>query len=94
VTEADLAVQNPRKKDVIPQFQRHAKDTGSSEVQIAVLTDRIRHLTDHLKRFPKDNTTRRGLLQLVGQRASLLRYLARAKPEAYESVVERLGIRS
>jgi small subunit ribosomal protein S15 len=92
-TETDMAVANPRKTEVISKVHRHAKDTGSSEVQIAVLTDRIRHLTEHLKRFPKDQMTRRGLLQMVGRRASLLRYLARTKPDAYQSLIQTLGIR-
>jgi small subunit ribosomal protein S15 len=88
-----VAVKNPRKAEVIPQFRRHEKDTGSSDVQIAILTDRIKHLTEHLKRFPKDQMTRRGLLQMVGHRASLLRYLARTRPEAYQSAIHKLGIR-
>ncbi len=81
------------KADVIQKYRRHGGDTGSSEVQIAVLTDRIRHLTGHLQRYPKDHATRRGLLQMVGRRAGLLRYMARTKPDAYRGLIENLGIR-
>jgi small subunit ribosomal protein S15 len=81
------------KADVIGQYRRHDGDNGSSEVQVALLTQRIRHLTDHLKRYPKDHATRRGLLQMVGRRAGLLRYLARTEPERYTDVIQRLGIR-
>jgi small subunit ribosomal protein S15 len=88
-----MAVENVRRAALVPQFRRHEKDSGSSEVQIAILTDRIRHLTGHLQTFPKDHATRRGLLQMVGRRAGLLRYLARTRPEAYHHLIEKLGIR-
>lgn len=88
-----MAVPNERKKAVIETHRRHAKDTGSAPVQVAVLTDRIKHLTAHLQTFPKDHATRRGLLQMVGRRAALLRYHARTQPEAYKELIEKLGIR-
>ncbi|MCB1281749.1 MAG: 30S ribosomal protein S15, partial [Salinibacterium sp.] len=68
--------------------------TGSPEVQIALLTARIAHLTEHLKSHKKDNTSRRGLLMMVGKRAKLLRYLWRSDPRRHDTVVEKLGIRS
>ena len=78
-----MAVRNERKKAVIETYRQHATDSGSSSVQVAVLTDRVRHLTAHLQKFPKDHATRRGLLKMVGRRASLLRYCARMEPEVY-----------
>jgi small subunit ribosomal protein S15 len=88
-----MAVHNARKAELVQTYRRHEKDSGSSEVQIAIATDRIRHLTEHLQKFPKDHATRRGLLQMVGRRAGLLRYMARTKPDAYRALIERLGIR-
>jgi small subunit ribosomal protein S15 len=88
-----MAVKDPTKPDTIQKFQAHAKDTGSTEVQVAIYTGRIRHLTEHLKKYPKDHATRRGLLQLVGRQKSLLRYLARRKPAQYRELVGRLGLR-
>ena len=88
-----MAVRNTRKAGVIEKFRRLGGDSGSSSVQVAVLTDRIRHLTGHLQTVPKDHATRRGLLQMVGRRAGLLRYLARTRPEAYHHLIETLGIR-
>ena len=85
---------DPQKKaEVISANRRHETDTGSSQVQIAVLTERIRHLTEHLKGAPKDYSTRRGLQKLVGQRSALLRYLARTDGPAYQALIARLGIR-
>lgn len=74
-------------------FQRHEKDTGSSEVQIALLTDRISSLTEHLKRFRKDHASRRGLILMVSKRRRLLDYLKRTDYERYRQVVEKLGLR-
>ena len=88
-----MAVRNERKKAVIETYRRHEKDSGSAPVQVAVLTDRIRHLTAHLQKFPKDHATRRGLLQMVGRRASLLRYHARMEPESYKELIHKLEIR-
>jgi small subunit ribosomal protein S15 len=88
-----MAVTNERKKGVQETYRLHAKDSGSAQVQVAVLTDRIQHLTAHLQKFPKDHATRRGLLQMVGRRASLLRWYARTSPDAYKGLIEKLGIR-
>lgn len=74
-------------------FQRHEKDTGSSEVQIALLTDRITSLTEHLKRFRKDHASRRGLILMVSKRRRLLDYLKRTDYERYRQVVGKLGLR-
>jgi small subunit ribosomal protein S15 len=82
-----------RKTDIISQFQRFEGDTGSSEVQIALLTDRIQTLTDHLRRNKHDFETRRGLLRLVGQRRRQLRYLSKTDVARYRTVLERLGLR-
>ncbi len=75
------------------EFAVHPTDTGSSDVQVALLTDRISELTEHLKAHKKDTHTRRGLLKLVGRRNRLLRYLQKTDAPRYESLVERLGIR-
>jgi small subunit ribosomal protein S15 len=88
-----MALEKTRKSELIGQYRRHESDSGSSEVQIALLTERIRHLTEHLKGAPKDHSTRRGLLQMVGKRAALLRYLARTDAGRYQTVIGRLGIR-
>mgnify|MGYP003434276586 CR=1 FL=1 len=82
-----------RKSDIISQFQRFDGDTGSSEVQIALLTDRIQYLTDHLRRNKHDFETRRGLLRLVGQRRRQLRYLSKADVDRYHTLLARLGLR-
>ena len=81
------------KSDVISEFRQHDKDTGSPEVQIAVLTERIKHLTEHLRQAKHDSASRRGLLQMVGQRRRLLAYLHRKSPERYQEVLGRLGLR-
>jgi len=82
-----------RKQEVINAFKREANDTGSSEVQIALLTERINELTEHLKVHKKDNHSRRGLLQMVGKRRNLLNYLAKKDLEKYREVVEKLNLR-
>jgi len=81
------------KKDLIQNYRVHEGDTGSPEVQVALLTERIRHLTEHLKTHRKDHSSRRGLLKMVGRRASLLKYLLRHDRQRYQTVIERLGIR-
>lgn len=81
------------KQEIIAKFQRKEGDTGSSEVQIALLTDRIQHLTEHLKAHPKDNHTRRGLLKLVGQRRALLKYLREKDLEIYRKISAQLGVK-
>ena len=81
------------KEGVITEYAVHDGDTGSPEVQIALLTERITGLTDHLRAFPKDNHSRRGLLKLVGQRRRLLAYLMRKDNARYRAVISRLGLR-
>ncbi len=88
-----MAVKNPNKAAIIDKFRLSESDTGSTPVQVAILTDRIVHLTAHLKKFPKDHATRRGLLRLVGRRAALLRYLGRKSPADYRELIKTLGIR-
>ncbi len=82
-----------KKKKVIKRFAGHEKDTGSAPVQIAILTERINQLTDHLKEHKKDNHSRRGLLLMVGKRRKLLNYLKNSKPQAYEEVIKSLDLR-
>jgi small subunit ribosomal protein S15 len=82
-----------KRKDVISNFQLHAADTGSPEVQIALLSARIEYLTEHFKAHKKDHHSRRGLLKLVGQRRRLLDYLRKKDVERYRSVIQRLGLR-
>ena len=82
-----------RKQEVISTFKRDEKDTGSSEVQIALLTERINELTEHLKVHKKDNHSRRGLLQMVGKRRNLLNYLAKKDLAKYREIVEKLNLR-
>ena len=82
-----------KKKEIIDDFRVHPTDTGSPEVQIALLSERITYLTEHFKTHKKDHHSRRGLLKLVGQRRQLLNYLKRKNIERYNSVIERLGLR-
>ena len=82
-----------RKTEIIEANKLHATDTGSPEVQIAILTDRINHLTEHLKTHKKDHHSRRGLLMMVGQRRGLLNYLTKVDIERYRSIIKRLNIR-
>ena len=82
-----------RKQEIIAKFRRDEKDTGSSEVQIALLTERIKELTEHLKVHKKDNHSRRGLLKMVGKRRNLLSYLEKNDEERYKKIVEKLGLR-
>ena len=81
------------KKAIIAEYALHEGDTGSPEVQIAVLTKRINDLTDHLKIHKKDHHSRRGLLMMVGQRRALLQYLIKVDIERYRSIIKRCGIR-
>lgn len=82
-----------RKKEIIEDYKVHPTDTGSPEVQIALLSDRISYLTDHFKLHKKDHHSRRGLLKLVGQRRRLLNYLKNKNVDRYNSVIQRLGLR-
>ena len=81
------------KAPTVTKYQTHATDTGSTRVQVALLTERIKELTGHLKSFPKDNHSRRGLLKLVGQRRRLLAYLMKKDSARYRIVIGRLGLR-
>ncbi|MFI5036493.1 MAG: 30S ribosomal protein S15 [Acidimicrobiales bacterium] len=81
------------KHQIIKDYQAHASDTGSPEVQVAILTDRIAHLTEHLKVHQGDHHTRRGLMVLIGQRRRLLDYVQRDDVERYRNLIGRLGIR-
>ena len=83
----------PTKGDTIAKFRKHDTDTGSPEVQIALLTDRINHLTEHLKVHKKDHHSRRGLLMLVGKRRRFLDYLKNNDVERYRTVIAELGLR-
>ena len=88
-----MALSTNDKSKIIEKYRLHDKDSGSPEVQIALLTERIRNLTEHFKLHKKDHHSRRGLLKLVGQRRSLLNYLKNKEIERYRSVIERLSIR-
>ena len=82
-----------RKQEIIEKFKTHTSDTGSPEVQIALITDRITYLTEHFRTHKKDHHSRRGLLKLVGQRRRLLDYLKRKNLEGYRTIIKELGIR-
>ncbi len=82
-----------QKNEIISKFKAHENDTGSTEVQVALLSERISYLTDHFKVHTKDHNSRRGLLKLVGQRRRLLNYLKKRDIERYRSLIQRLGIR-
>lgn len=84
---------NERKTEVISTYRTHDSDTGSPEVQVAILSDRISYLTEHFKTHVKDHHSRRGLLKLVGQRRRLLDYLKRKDTERYSDLIRKLGIR-
>ncbi len=81
------------KTRIVQENRRHEGDTGSSEVQIALLTARINHLTGHLKTHAKDHASRRGLLIMVGKRNSLLKYLSTTAPDRYRQIIKKLGLR-
>ncbi|WP_408954501.1 30S ribosomal protein S15 [Natroniella sp. ANB-PHB2] len=82
-----------RKQEIINEYGRHDNDTGSAEVQVAILTERIAELTEHLKDHKQDHNSRRGLLKMVGQRRRLLRYLKNNDIESYRELIADLGIR-
>ncbi len=88
-----MTLQKEDKSTIIGDFKTHEGDTGSAEVQIALLTARINLLTEHLKQHKKDHHSRRGLLMMVGQRRRLLNYLSKKDIERYRSVISRLGLR-
>ena len=88
-----MSIAKERKQDLIQKFQRGKTDSGSPEVQIALLTTRIGQLTDHLRTRSKDHASRRGLLMMVSRRRSLLDYLKRIDPQRYLTIIQRLDIR-
>ena len=88
-----MSLKKERKSEIVIQFRQHESDTGSPEVQIALLSERIRELTEHFKIHKKDHHSRRGLLKLVGQRRRLLDYLKKRNFNRYKVVIEQLGIR-
>ena len=86
-------ISKSKKQEVIEKYRRDEKDTGSPEVQIALLTERINELTEHLKDNPNDNHSRRGLLKMVGNRRNLLNYLGKKDVQRYRDIVAKLGLR-
>ncbi len=90
---APVTLTPERKREVIGQFKTHETDSGSAEVQVALLTERIKYLTEHFKVHKRDHHSRRGLLRMVGQRRRLLDYLKATKIERYRLVVKELGLR-
>lgn len=82
-----------KKTQVVKSHQKHPTDTGSAEIQIALLTERIQYLTDHFKSHKKDHSSRRGLLKMVGKRNTLLKYLMGADLERYQAIISKLGLR-
>ncbi|MFZ5752874.1 MAG: 30S ribosomal protein S15 [Bacillota bacterium] len=88
-----MAMEQTRKNEIISKYRVHENDTGSPEVQIALLTERINYLTEHLQKHKKDHHSRRGLLKMVGQRRGLLNYLKEKDLDRYKNIIESLGIR-
>lgn len=88
-----MALAQERKQEIIREYRLHEQDTGSPEVQIAILTERINTLSEHLKVHGKDFHSRRGLLKMVGQRRALLNYLREREPQRYRQLIEKLGLR-
>lgn len=88
-----MSITAERKQEMVQQYRTHESDCGSPQVQVALLSERIRNITEHLKRNKKDFATRRGLLQLVGRRNTLLRYLARKDRAEYLKLIGSLGLR-
>ena len=88
-----MSIDRERKEEIIKKFQTHEGDTGSAEVQVALLTERINQLSEHLKAHPHDQHTRRGLLKLIGQRRRLLAYVSKRDIKRYRSLITRLGLR-
>jgi small subunit ribosomal protein S15 len=88
-----MSVSPVRKTETITKYQQHEKDTGSPEVQVALLSERIGHLTEHLKNNHKDHHSRRGLLKMVGKRRALLDYLKRKDLDRYRKLIDTLGLR-
>ena len=90
---ASMPLTKDRKQELIGKYGRSGEDTGSAEVQVALLTERINELTEHLRTHPKDHYSRRGLLKLVGRRRRLLQYLQKRNLEGYRALIQELGLR-
>ena len=88
-----MSIAASEKKEVVTRHRRHEGDTGSAEIQVALLTERINHLTEHLRAHKKDHASRRGLLKMVGKRARLLKYLAQTDTKRYQQIIGKLGLR-
>ena len=88
-----MALSREESSSIVSKFGKNEKDTGASEVQIALLTERINQLTEHCKQFKKDKSSQRGLLILVGQRRRMLKYIQRSNLEKYRSLIKELGLR-
>ncbi|MCK6485196.1 MAG: 30S ribosomal protein S15 [Phycisphaerae bacterium] len=88
-----MSLTDEKKASLLTEHRIHERDTGSPEVQIALLTERITQLTEHLKTHKKDHTSRRGLLKMVGKRSSLLKYLTNADRSRYQNIIAKLGLR-
>jgi len=88
-----MAIQKDDKEKIVKEIGRSEKDTGSPEVQVAIFTEKIKQLTDHLKTHKKDEHSRRGLLKMVGKRRRLLDYLSKKNKDAYDMVIKKLGLR-
>ncbi|MEB3309137.1 MAG: 30S ribosomal protein S15 [Snowella sp.] len=88
-----MALTQTRKQELITEYQVHETDTGSPDLQVALLTERISQLTSHLQANPKDHASRRGLLKMIGKRRSLLGYINKQEPARYQALIQRLGIR-
>lgn len=88
-----MAMATQKRQELVKQFQQHDSDSGSPQVQVAILTERIKEMTEHLRTHKHDFASRRGLLLMVGRRGRLLKYLARIDREAYQALIKRLGLR-
>jgi len=88
-----MAITAERKRQVVSEYRQHEKDSGSPEVQVALLTERISELTEHLKSHKNDHSSRRGLLKLVSRRSGLLKYLTNRDRDRYQKIINRLGLR-
>ncbi len=88
-----MAMATQQRQELVKQFRQHDSDSGSPQVQVAILTERIRELTEHLRIHKHDFASRRGLLLMVGKRSRLLKYLSRIDREAYQALIKRLGLR-
>ncbi len=88
-----MAITAERKRQLVTEYRQHEKDSGSPEIQVALLTERIAELTEHLKLHKSDHSSRRGLLKLVSRRAGLLKYLTNRDRDRYQQVINRLGLR-